>query len=66
MKKGYGTGPYKLIGERKDFKHIDSGVRKESLRLIHIGVSHQKFIFYGVSGVSMIKLFFKKVRINNL
>ena len=30
------TKPYKLVGERKDIKHIDSGVRKKSLRQTYI------------------------------
>ena len=48
--------------KEKEIKHIDSGDRKKSLILTHIDVSHQNFTFYGVSGVSIIKLFLKKVK----
>ena len=38
----------KLIGERKDIKHIHSGNRKKSLMLPYIYISHQRLTIYGV------------------
>ena len=42
---GYGTELYKLVGERKDFKQIDSGYWKKYLGQTFIWVSRPKIDF---------------------
>ena len=45
MERGKELKYYELVGEGKDFKHINSGVRKKSLRQTYIRASRQKFTF---------------------
>ena len=64
--RGLRSKPYKLVDARKEIKHIDSSYRKKSLILTQNRCKSSKFYFLWGSGVYVIELFLKKVKIINI